>query len=450
MNIQRLLIINRGEIAVRIIRTAKEMGITSVLAVSTADKNSLAALMADEVTELGSPQPSKSYLNQEAIIEVAKKCQVDAIHPGYGFLAENAIFAKLVASHGFIFVGPEFKTIELMGDKASARNIAIKAGVPVVPGSNGTVTDVKMATMDAEKIGYPLLIKSSAGGGGKGIRIITAPELFEDAFLMAQQECMSAFGSSEMYIEKFIPKARHIEVQIIADGENVVHLYERECSLQRNRQKVWEEAPASILSNDIREKLCQSAVSLARYVNYQNVGTVEFLYDELSDEFYFIEMNTRIQVEHPITEMITGIDIVREMLRIASGEKIKYKQSDIGFSGFAIECRINAEDPNNNFLPNIGKIKCIEWPQGIGVRVDTMLYQGYEVPPFYDSMLGKVIIWDNSRSLALQRLARALSEIEIEGVQTNLPLHLKLLSEPAIIESKFHTNYLESYLSEIN
>lgn len=445
---KKLLVANRGEIAVRIIRAAKEMGIPVALARSSADKDSLAAKLADECVEIGPPQVAKSYLNQEAIIAAAKKIDADAIHPGYGFLAENAGFSKLVEESGLTFVGPKGETIVLMGDKAAARATAVKAGVPVVPGSEGILRTLDEAFEASKAVGYPLIIKAVAGGGGRGMRVVENESQFAKEFEMAQREGLGAFGDDGMYLERFIPRARHIEVQVLGDGENVIHLYDRECSLQRRRQKVFEEAPSPSLNNEVREALCNSAVALAKSVNYRGAGTVEYLYDDQSGEFFFIEMNTRIQVEHPITEMITGVDLIREMLHIGSGRKLRYQQSDISIRGAAIECRINAEDPSNNFMPNIGTIERLQWGSGPGIRIDSMLYEGYTVPPFYDSMLAKMIAWDESREEVLARMERAISETYIEGLKTTLPLHLALVKDSEVVKAQFHTNWLEAWMAE--
>lgn len=445
---KKLLVANRGEIAVRIIRSAKELRIPVILAHSSADKESLAAQLADECVEIGSPQVVKSYLNQTAIIEAAKQVGADAIHPGYGFLAENASFAALVESSGITFVGPTSDTMLLMGDKAAARSTAMAVNVPVVPGSPGILRDLSEAIDVAKSVGYPLIIKAAAGGGGKGMRVVESETQFAKEFEMAQREGLYAFGDDGMYLERFIARARHIEVQILGDGEEVIHLYDRECSLQRRRQKVFEEAPSPALSEDVREALCASAVMLAKSVNYRGAGTVEYLYDDQTGEFFFIEMNTRIQVEHPITELITGVDLIREMLYIASGHPLRYKQSDITICGAAIECRINAEDPANNFMPNIGKIERLQWGSGPGVRIDSMLYEGYHVPPFYDSMLAKMIVWDESRDKALSRMERAICETRIEGLKTTLPLYLKLVQDEQVRSASIHTNWLEMWMKK--
>ncbi|MFD1245127.1 acetyl-CoA carboxylase biotin carboxylase subunit [Paralysiella testudinis] len=448
MAIQRLLIANRGEIAVRIIRAARELGIHTIAAHSSADKASLAVRLADEAVEIGPAQAAKSYLNPAAILAAAQATHADAVHPGYGFLAENAAFARAVVEAGLVFVGPDAATIEQMGDKAQARATAQAAGVPVVPGSAGVLRDLAAAERAAEAMGYPLMIKAAAGGGGKGIRVVADAAEFAAAFQAAQREGLGSFGDDGMYLERFIARARHIEVQILGDGHRAVHCFERECSLQRRRQKVFEEAPSPVLDHATRTRLCASAVALAEAVHYRGAGTLEYLYDEASGEFFFIEMNTRIQVEHPITEMVTGVDLLREMLNIAGGAPLSLQQADIHLNGAAIECRINAEDPFNGFAPNIGTISALQWPGGPGVRIDSMLYQGYTVPPFYDSMLAKIIVHDESRPAALRRLQRALQETDIGGLKTTLPLHLALLGSADVHAADYHTGWLEQWLAD--
>ena len=446
MPIETLFIANRGEIAVRIIRAAQEMGIRTVQAHSQADADSLAVRLADHAIDIGPPQAAKSYLNIEAVIDAAKRSGADAVHPGYGFLAENADFADAVAEAGMIFVGPTGASIRLLGDKVAAREAAEAAGVPTVPGSDGRIDDVASARSIVEDIGFPVLIKAAAGGGGRGIRVINDLDEFERLVPQASAEAQAAFGDGGLYIEKLIETARHVEVQVLGDGERVVHCFERECSLQRRRQKVWEEAPAATLPGEVRERLCAAAVALAQSVGYRGAGTAEFLYDEETRDFYFIEMNTRIQVEHPVTELITGIDLVREMIAIAGGEPLRLEQSDIAISGHAIECRINAEDPENDFMPFPGVVEALAVPGGPGVRFDTMLYPGYAIPPFYDSLLGKLMVWDETRDKALDRLARALAELEISGVKTTKILHQALLADPDVRAARFHTKFLEPWL----
>ncbi len=448
MTIRRLLIANRGEIAVRIIRAAQELGIHTIQVFSDADADSLAVKLADDAVNIGGAQASKSYLNISAIIEAAKSSKADAVHPGYGFFSENADFADAVVAAGMIFVGPSGDTIRLMGDKVSARQVAAKAGVLTVPGSDGRIEDIEEARAVADKTGFPVMIKAAAGGGGRGIRIVADMAEFELQAPQAKAEAEAAFGDGGLYIEKVIESARHIEVQVLGDGKNVVHCYERECSLQRRRQKVWEEAPAAVLPADVRTELCRAAVALAVSVKYKGAGTVEFLYDDRTQAFHFIEMNTRIQVEHPVSEFICGVDLVREMLRIAGGEPLRYAQEDIVARGHAIEVRINAEDPAMDFMPFPGVVSELIAPGGPGVRFDTMLYAGYAIPPFYDSLLGKLIVWDEDRSAAIARLQRALNELEIEGVKTTKPLFIALAADGDVREARFDTRWLEGWLKQ--
>jgi acetyl-CoA carboxylase biotin carboxylase subunit len=446
MAIEKLFVANRGEIAVRIVRAARELGIATVQAVSAADREMLAAKLADEVAEVGPAHAAKSYLNKEAVVAAAVASGADAVHPGYGFLSENAAFAAMVEAAGLVFVGPRPETIHAMGDKARARAMAEEAGVPTVPGSRGRVADVAAAKAAAAEIGFPVMIKASAGGGGRGIRIAESGAELEALVPQASAEAQAAFGDGGLYLERFVARARHIEVQVLGDGVEAVHLGERECSLQRRRQKVWEEAPAACLSEATREALCASAVRLARSVGYRGAGTLEYLYDEATGAFFFIEMNTRIQVEHPVTEMITGVDLVREMIRIAGGERLGFGQDDVCRRGHAIEVRINAEDPAKGFLPAPGAVAALAVPGGMGVRFDTMLYPGYAVPPFYDSLLGKLIVWDDTRPAAIARLARALGELRVEGLPTTAPLHLALAGDPEVAAGRVHTRWLEGWL----
>ncbi len=446
MAIRKLLVANRGEIAVRIIRACKELGIKTVQVHSLADADSLAVRLADEAVPIGPPAAAKSYLKIDAILEAARLTGADAVHPGYGFLAENADFADAVEAAGMIWVGPKGDSIRVMGDKVAARIAAEAAGVPVVPGSDGRVGDPEQARAIALAIGFPVMIKAAAGGGGRGIRIAHDMDEFERLMPQASAEAKAAFGDGGLYMEKVIERARHIEVQILGDGTRAVHCFERECSLQRRRQKVWEEAPSATLPQAMREKLCASAVALAEAVGYRGAGTLEYLYDDASGQFYFIEMNTRIQVEHPVTEMVTGIDLVREMIRIAGGEPLRYRQEDIHLKGHAIEVRICAEDPSRGFQPGPGTITALRVPGGAGVRFDTMLYQGYTVPPFYDSLLGKLIVWDEDRPAAIARMARALDELAVEGLPTTRPLHQLLAQDPDVAQAQFHTRWLEPWL----
>ena len=448
MGISKLLIANRGEIAVRIIRAAREMGIATVQVHSAADAASLAVEMADETVEIGPPPAAKSYLSIEAVLKAAKDTGADAVHPGYGFLAENADFADAVAAAGMAFVGPSGDMIRSMGDKASARKAAQNAGVPTVPGSDGIIDDLDAASALAADIGFPVMIKATAGGGGRGIRVAENAEEFAQLAPQAAAEAKSAFGDGGLYLEKLIAKARHIEVQILGDGTRFVHCFERECSLQRRRQKVWEEGPSAALSNEVREKLCTSAVALAASVKYSGAGTVEYLYDDESGDFYFIEMNTRIQVEHPVTEAITGIDLVTEMIAIAGGMPLSITQEEIALHGHAIEVRINAEDPANNFMPFPGVVSNFRTPGGPGVRFDHMLYDGYSIPPFYDSLVGKLIVHAHTREAAIARMARAIAELRTGTLTTTAPLFAALARDPDVQACKFHTKWLEPWLEQ--
>ena len=446
--LKKLLVANRGEIAVRVIRAAKDLGIQTVAVYSAADATSLHVLLADEAVNIGPPAAKKSYLNIEAIIGAAKATGCDSIHPGYGFLAENAAFSDAVTAAGLVFVGPSGDAIRLMGDKVSARSAAAAAGVPVVPGSAGRVEGIEAARHILIDTGFPVMIKAAAGGGGRGIRIANNLAEFEQAFPQAEAEALAAFGDGGLYMEKVIGKARHIEVQVLADGNHAIHCYERECSLQRRRQKVWEEAPSRALSGELREELCNSAVALARAVGYSGAGTVEYLYDDEANRFYFIEMNTRIQVEHPVTEAITGIDLVAEMLRIAGGEPLRIQQKDVCVRGHAIEVRLNAEDPSKDFAPFPGTVGDLRLPGGPGVRFDSMLYPGYQVPPFYDSLLAKLIVHGETREAAITRLIRALGELKIDGMKTTKPLFLALAADPSVQAGDVHTRWLEGWLND--
>jgi acetyl-CoA carboxylase biotin carboxylase subunit len=439
----KLLVANRGEIAVRVIRAAKELGLRTVAVYSDADKDSMAVHFADEAVCIGPPPAAKSYLNIETIIAAAQLTGAGAIHPGYGFLSENARFAQAVGDAGIVFVGPAPETIRTMGDKAAARAAAKAAGVPIVPGSEGEVGELDHALAAARQIGFPVMLKASAGGGGRGIRVAVDEAQFEHQFHTAQAEAKAAFGSGAHYLERFLNRARHLEVQVLGDGERVVHCFERECSLQRRRQKIWEEAPSPAIDDVTRQTLCASAVRLAERAGYRGAGTLEYLYDDDTGEFFFIEMNTRIQVEHPVTEMITGIDLVREMIRIAQGEPLSLTQADVQMRGAAIEVRINAEDPDKNFRPSPGRVAALTLPAGPGVRVDSMLFPGYIVPPYYDSLLAKIIVHAETRDHALARLRRALDELEIEGIVTTAPLHKRLARLAEVQTARFDTGFLE-------
>ncbi|WP_205911918.1 acetyl-CoA carboxylase biotin carboxylase subunit [Rhodobacter sp. SGA-6-6] len=446
MMIRKLLVANRGEIAVRILRAAKDLGMATVAVHSEADRDSLHVQLADEAVCIGPPAAKKSYLSVAAILKAAEETGADAIHPGYGFLAENADFADAVVAAGLIWVGPSGEAIRLMGDKVSARSAAHAAGVPVVPGSMGRVKDIAEARQILMDTGFPVMIKAAAGGGGRGIRIAGDLAEFEAAFPQAAAEALAAFGDGGLYMEKVIGNARHIEVQVLGDGVDAIHCFERECSLQRRRQKVWEEAPSLALSPRQRDELCASAVRLARAVNYSGAGTIEYLFDDATGRFHFIEMNTRIQVEHPVTEMITGIDLVAEGLRIAGGEALRIRQAEVQVKGHAIEVRLNAEDPAKGFAPFPGTVEALRIPGGPGVRFESMLYAGYTVPPFYDSLLAKLVVHAETRAAAIQRLTRALGETRIDGIRTTKPLFLALAADPEVQAGRFHTRWLEGWL----
>jgi len=441
---EKVLVANRGEIALRVVRACQELGIPAVAVYSEADETALHVRHADESVNIGPPAAGKSYLNVERIIEAAKKTGADAVHPGYGFLAENAAFARAVTDAGIKFIGPSAEAIDKLGDKSAARRLAREADVPVVPGSEN-VSSADEAVATAEEIGYPVMIKAAAGGGGRGIRVAENEEGLRESVQAAKREAQSAFGDGTLYLEKFLAGPRHVEVQVMADhAGNAIHLYERECSMQRRRQKVLEESPSPGISEEIREKMCEAAVRLAREADYANAGTVEFLVE--GDEFYFIEMNTRIQVEHPVTEMLTGVDLVKEQILVASGEPLSLKQEDVPFVGHSIEFRLNAEDPDNDFMPSPGEVTFLDVPGGPGVRVDSAMYQGYKIPPFYDSMVGKLIVWALTRDEAISRARRALREYRLEGIKTTIPLHLRLLEDEAFRSGDYHTGYLEELL----
>ena len=442
----KILIANRGEIAVRIIRACREMGIKTVAVFSEPDREALHTQLADEAVCIGSAKVGDSYLDMNNIISAAVEKQAQAIHPGFGFLSENSMFAGVCKDCNIKFIGPKGSVIDALGNKANARQMMINAGVPVIPGSDGILADVEQAYEMADKLGYPVIVKASAGGGGKGIRIVRKKEELKEAFLSAQSETKAAFGDDSMYMEKLIEGARHVEVQILGDSfGNVIHLGERDCSLQRKNQKVLEETPCEVLSESTRAKICDSAVRAAKAAGYENAGTIESLYDEDSDKYYFMEMNTRVQVEHPITEMVTGVDIVKEQIRIAAGEKLLYTQDDIKISGHAIECRINAENPSRNFAPCPGTIDYLLMPSGgLGLRVDSAIYQGYEIPPYYDSMLAKVIVHGRDRDEAIAKMKRALYEFIIEGVDTNIEYQNKILNNKQFEKCQYNTSFLEN------
>lgn len=439
----KILIANRGEIAVRIIRACREMGISTVAVFSEADRDALHTQLADEAVCIGSARSADSYLNIPNIISAACLTKARAIHPGFGFLSENSDFASMCNECNIKFIGPDSKTIDLMGNKSNARKLMIEAGVPVTPGSDGVVEDVETAKVLAEKFGYPVMIKASSGGGGKGIRIVRKSDEIEESFIAAKSEAKANFGDDSVYMEKVIENARHIEVQILADEYgNVVHLGERDCSLQRRNQKVLEESPSVAIDEKVRKALGDAAVKAAVAANYKNAGTIEFLYSA-DGSYYFMEMNTRIQVEHPITEMVTDIDLIKEQLKIASGEKLSFSQKDVVISGHSIECRINAEDPENNFAPSPGKISYLLMPGGgNGLRIDSAVYAGYTIPPYYDSMIAKVITKGKTREEAIVKMKRALNEFIIEGIKTNIDFQLEILDNENYIKGDFNTSFI--------
>ena len=443
MPIEKLLIANRGEIALRILRSCREMGIATVAVYSTVDRNALHVQLADEAVCIGDGPSNKSYLNVPNILAAATSRGVDAIHPGYGFLAENDRFAEICSDHGIVFVGPSPDSIRSMGDKSTAKTTMQSVGVPTVPGSEGLLEDCDQASNLASQMGYPVMIKATAGGGGRGMRLVNEPNELETLFKAAQGEAEAAFGNSGLYMEKFIDRPRHVEVQILSDKHGkVIHLGERDCSIQRRHQKLLEESPSPALNSDLRIRMGEAAVAAAKSINYEGAGTVEFLLDR-SGNFYFMEMNTRIQVEHPVTEMVTGIDLIAEQLRIAGGEGISISQEELNLNGHAIECRINAEDPLHNFRPCPGRITGWLPPGGPGVRVDSHVYTGYEIPPFYDSLIGKLIVWGHDRNSALKRMERALNECAVTGIPTTIDFHLDLLKRKEFVDGDIHTKYVE-------
>ena len=446
MHFSKILIANRGEIALRILRTCEEMGIPTVAVHSTIDRHALHVQLADEAVCIGEAPSSKSYLNIPNIIAAALTRNATAIHPGYGFLAENARFAEICADHQISFIGPTPEAIRAMGDKSTAKETMIRAGVPTVPGSEGLLMSEREAQAIASKIGYPVMIKATAGGGGRGMRLVREESELPKLFLAAQGEAEAAFGNPGVYLEKFIGRPRHIEFQILADSYgNVIHLGERDCSIQRRHQKLLEEAPSPILSPELREKMGMAAVMAAKSINYVGAGTVEFLLDS-SGAFYFMEMNTRIQVEHPVTEMITGLDLIAEQIRIAQGEKLQLTQEQVVLKGHAIECRINAEDPDHSFRPQPGRISGYLPPGGPGVRMDSHVYTDYEIPPYYDSLIGKLIVWGPNRDAAIKRMKRALRECAITGVPTTIGFHQKIMETPAFLEGEVYTNFVEQMM----
>jgi acetyl-CoA carboxylase biotin carboxylase subunit len=441
----KILIANRGEIALRVLRACRELGIQTVAVHSTADADAMHVRLADESVCIGPPPARDSYLNIPAIVSACEITGAEAVHPGYGFLSENAKFAEILTEHGIKFIGPSAENIRTMGDKIEAKRTAKALGIPVVPGSDGGVSNVNEGKRIAREIGYPVIIKATAGGGGRGMKVARNDSEMENALSTAQTEAKAAFGNEEVYIEKYLVLPRHIEIQVLGDGQgNAVHLGERDCSLQRRHQKIWEEAHSPALNSAQRDQIGERVAKAMADISYEGVGTIEFLYE--NGEFYFIEMNTRLQVEHPVTEMITGLDLVQEQIRVASGAKLQYAQSDITFAGHAIECRINAENAKT-FVPSPGRVDAVHFPGGLGVRVDSALYAGYRIPPYYDSLIGKLIVFGKTRTECMMRLKRAMGEFVIEGVETTIPLFQRLLAEPDIIDGHYDIHWLENYLA---
>ena len=441
----KILIANRGEIALRVLRACRELGIQTVAVHSTADADAMHVRLADESVCIGPPPARDSYLNIPAIVSACEITGAEAVHPGYGFLSENAKFAEILTEHGIKFIGPSAENIRTMGDKIEAKRTAKALGIPVVPGSDGGVSNVDDGKRIARDIGYPVIIKATAGGGGRGMKVARNDDEMEIALSTAQTEAKAAFGNEEVYIEKYLELPRHIEIQVLGDGQgNAVHLGECDCSLQRRHQKIWEEAHSPALNSVQRDQIGERVAKAMADLSYEGVGTIEFLYE--NGEFYFIEMNTRLQVEHPVTEMITGLDLVQEQIRVASGAKLQYAQSDITFSGHAIECRINAENAKT-FVPSPGRVDAVHFPGGLGVRVDSALYAGYRIPPYYDSLIGKLIVFGKTRTECMMRLKRAMGEFVIEGVETTIPLFQRLLTEPDIIDGHYDIHWLENYLA---
>jgi acetyl-CoA carboxylase, biotin carboxylase subunit len=446
MRFSKILIANRGEIALRILRTCEELGIGTIAVHSTVDRNALHVQLADEAVCIGDPPSSKSYLNVPNILAAALSRNATAIHPGYGFLSENDRFAEICAAHHLIFIGPTPGSIRSMGDKSTAKETMQRVGVPTIPGSDGLVTDPQAAAQLAGQIGYPVMIKATAGGGGRGMRLVRDAADLERLFLAAQGEAEAAFGNPGLYMEKFIEQPRHVEFQILADSfGNVIHLGERDCSIQRRHQKLLEEAPSPALSTELRQQMGEAAVKAAQAINYVGAGTVEFLVDQGSN-FYFMEMNTRIQVEHPVTEMITGLDLIAEQIRIAQGDPLDLRQEDVRLHGHSIECRINAEDPEYNFRPAPGRISGYLPPGGPGVRMDSHVYTDYEIPPYYDSLIGKLIVWGPDRDTAIRRMRRALRECAITGLPTTIGFHQQILETPEFLKGELYTNFVEQVM----
>ncbi|PVY40786.1 acetyl-CoA carboxylase biotin carboxylase subunit [Pontibacter virosus] len=445
--INKILVANRGEIALRVMRSAKEMGISTVAVYSEADRNALHVRYADEAVCVGGPKSNESYLRGDVIIDVCKRLQVDAIHPGYGFLSENANFARQVQEAGLIFIGPSPEAIELMGSKLAAKAAVAKYKIPMVPGTEEAITDVEEAKEIASNVGFPILIKASAGGGGKGMRVVESVDVFEEQMKLAVSEATSAFGDGSVFIEKYISSPRHIEIQVLGDTHgNIVHLFERECSIQRRHQKVIEEAPSAVLTPELRDEMGRCAVDVAKACDYVGAGTVEFLVDE-NLNFYFLEMNTRLQVEHPVTEQITGLDLVKEQILIAEGNPLSFRQEDLQINGHALELRVYAEDPANNFLPDIGRLETYVRPQGLGVRVDDGFEQGMDIPIYYDPMIAKLVTFGKDRQEAIEKMLRAIDEYKITGIETTLPFGTFVLQHEAFVSGNFDTKFIERYFT---
>ncbi len=446
---KKILVANRGEIAVRVLRACREMGITSATVYSDVDQSALHTRYADEVYHIGQAPATESYLRIDKIIEVAKRAKVEAIHPGYGFLAENTDFAEACEASGIVFIGPTSKAISLLGDKIISKKTMSDVGIPVIPGSGGAVADESEAQTMAKQIGFPVLIKAAGGGGGKGMRVVREMKELTSALKQAISEAQSAFGNPTVFIEKFLEAPRHIEFQILADNHgNVIHLFERECSVQRRHQKLIEESPSAIMTPDLRAKMGQAAVQAVKIAKYTNAGTVEFMVDKKRN-FYFLEMNTRLQVEHPVTELITGIDIVKEQFKIAAGQRLSMKQEEIKMNGAAIECRISAEDPQNNFAPSTGRIVEIVEPGGPGIRIDSGVYQGFEVPIYYDPLIAKLLVWASSRDQAIKRVKRALKEYSIRGIKTSIPFHILVMNTPEFVKGEYDTTFIDKVLGKV-
>jgi acetyl-CoA carboxylase biotin carboxylase subunit len=448
--LRKVLVANRGEIALRVLRACRELGLETVIVHSEADADSLPVRLADRAVCIGPARSNQSYLNAEFIVSAALIHQADAIHPGYGFLSENADFARLCETEGITFVGPRGDVISQMGDKVRARQLAAEAGVPTTPGSPDKLRDAAEAAQLAAQIGYPVLLKAAAGGGGRGMRVVREPGELADQYADAAREAKAAFGDDAIYVEKYLSNIRHIEIQVLSDGSNVLHLGERDCSIQRRNQKLLEETPSPVLDAAVRARMCEAAVKLCRHVGYTSAGTIEFILDAASGEFYFMEMNTRIQVEHPVTEMVSGVDLVKWQLEIAAGKPLALRQEDIAFRGHSIECRINAEDSARDFAPCPGQVQRYHAPGGPGIRVDSHLFAGYRVPPYYDSLLAKVVSWGRDRTEAIARMRRALNEMQVDGVTTTIPFHLGLLHHEDFIAGEVHTRFVENKLLGAN